>query len=80
MDPTLRYTLTGRRLLAGLLAAGAIEDGDLTELARSLPVHCVSLIAAAAGDCARTWQTLADTVRRQQVFPEAMGERVSGSR
>lgn len=79
-DPTLRYTLTGRRLLAGLLAAGAIEDGDLAELASSLPAHCVSLIAAAAGDCARTWQALADTVRRQQVFPEALGERVSRSR
>src|SRR5690349_9678032 len=36
LDPALRYTLTGRRLLAGLLAAGAIEDGDLAELARSL--------------------------------------------
>ncbi len=75
MDPALRYTTAGRRLLAGLLAASAIEDTDLAELARSLPAHCVALIAAAAGDCAQTWQALADTVRRQQVFPEALAER-----
>jgi len=74
-DPTLRYTLTGRRLLAGLLAAGAIEDSDLVELVRRLPAHCVALIAAAAGDCARTWQQLADTVRMQHSFPEALADR-----
>ncbi len=75
MDPALRYTLTGRRLLAGLLAAGAIEDGDLAELARGLPAHCVALIAAAAGDCARTWQEFADTVRRQHPVPDTLAER-----
>ena len=74
-DPALRYTLTGRRLLAGLLAAGAIDDSDLVELARGLPSHCVALIAAAAGDCARTWQQLADTVRMQHSFPEALADR-----
>ena len=74
-DPALRYTLTGRRLLAGLLAAGAIEDSDLVELARGLPSHCVALIAAAAGDCARTWQQFADTVRMQHSFPEALADR-----
>jgi transposase-like protein len=74
-DPALRYTLTGRRLLAGLLAASAIEDSDIAELARSLPTHCIDLIAAAAADCARTWQEFADTVRRQHSFPDALAER-----
>lgn len=75
MDPALRYTMTGRRLLAGLLAAGAIEDNDLAELARGLPAHCVALIAAAAGDCARTWQEFADTVRRQHSFQDTLADR-----
>lgn len=75
MDPALRYTLTGRRLLAGLLAAGAIEDNDLAELARSLPAHCIALIAAAAVDCARTWQEFADMVRRQQSFQDTLADR-----
>ncbi|MBV9922423.1 MAG: hypothetical protein JOY78_16455 [Pseudonocardia sp.] len=74
-DPALRFTMTGRRLLAGLLAAGAIEDSDLAELARSLPTHCVTLIAAAAGDCARTWQEFADTVRRQHPFQDTLVDR-----
>jgi hypothetical protein len=75
MDPTLRYTVTGRRLLAGLLAVGALEEGDLAELARNVPVHCAALIAAAAADCARTWQEFADSVRRQRPCPAPLAER-----
>lgn len=75
MDPTLRYTATGRRLLAGLLAVGALEEGDLAELARNVPDHCAALVVAAAADCARTWQEFAETVRRQRPFPDPLAER-----
>jgi hypothetical protein len=83
MDPALRYTLTGRRLLTGLLAAGAMDNGDLTDLAGSLPAHCVALVAAAAADCARMWQEFAEAVHSQHAFqdaPSARPERVGHMR
>jgi len=60
-DPALRFSETGR-LLARLLEARAVPPEQWSAIAENLPPHWRDAVAAAALECANTWQMFADRV------------------
>jgi ParB-like chromosome segregation protein Spo0J len=57
-DPALRYSVTGRGILHWL-ETHAVEPGDWSQLAGSVPPHCGYLIAELAVGCAHAWEEIA---------------------
>ncbi len=62
-DPALRLTGPGRRILRLLFASSAIADWP--ELAESVPPHRAEAILRIAQQCAKDWDQLAQSLRRQ---------------
>jgi hypothetical protein len=60
-DPTIRYVGGGRRLLHLLNG----PDGNWQRVVDTMPPHCMILLAAAARDCARAWEGVADHVEKR---------------
>lgn len=60
-DPAVRYVSGGRRLLQMFYG----PDKEWQQLVDSMPPHCMVLIAAAAQDCIRSWQAVADHVEKR---------------
>jgi hypothetical protein len=60
-DPAFRSTETGRSLLQMLSAYSALQQHG-QQLIDNVPVHCISMVAAAARACAQAWHDFADRV------------------
>ena len=63
-DPALRSTETGRSLLRVLSLYQVLQDRHLLD---NVPPHCMSRVAAAARECARAWQDLADRAEQRSL-------------
>jgi ParB-like chromosome segregation protein Spo0J len=63
-DPSLRFNQVGRSLLRWLEVC-AVDQQGWEQVLRNIPPHCADLVADAARECARTWEKVADEVRRR---------------
>jgi ParB-like chromosome segregation protein Spo0J len=63
-DPSLRFNQVGRSLLRWLEVC-AVDQQGWEQVLRNIPPHCAELVADAARECARTWEKVADEVRRR---------------
>jgi ParB/Sulfiredoxin domain len=63
-DPALRFTETGRILLR-LLNAHLIEAKEWQKIGEHVPLHCSSMVADLARECAGMWQELAGQLERK---------------
>ncbi|WP_307792263.1 ParB/RepB/Spo0J family partition protein [Streptomyces verrucosisporus] len=63
-DPALRQSEVGRRLLR-LLSLLQTSSEEWNALVDAVPAHRTGVVADLALECARTWQSFADQVRRQ---------------
>lgn len=63
VDPSLRFTETGRALLR-LMEAHAVSAGRWESIASGVPPHCRNTVAAVAGEFARAWHSFAEQLER----------------
>jgi ParB-like chromosome segregation protein Spo0J len=71
MDPSLRFSETGRTLLQWL-SVHEMTTGDTGQVIESIPEHCRENVAKLAWSCAEIWRQLAQTL--QQNTPKSDGE------
>lgn len=72
VDPSLRFTDTGRALLR-LLGVHTMDDHQWTVLADNVPPHCRATVAQVAMSCAQIWQEFARHVVNPSAMPRARG-------
>jgi ParB-like chromosome segregation protein Spo0J len=70
LDPTLRFTETGRTLLR-LLDVHTISGERWIELCDNIPAHCQGTIANAALGCAEVWKRFSEQLAGQDTFTSA---------
>jgi hypothetical protein len=63
-DPSLRFNQVGRSLLRWLEVC-AVDPQGWEQVLQNVPPHCTELVAAAARECARTWDKVAEDVQRR---------------
>ncbi|WP_103349971.1 ParB/RepB/Spo0J family partition protein [Amycolatopsis sp. CA-128772] len=63
-DPSLRLSVTGRRILR-LIGATHSMSAHLNGLVDFLPSHCTNVVADLARNCAETWELLAGELEKR---------------